>query len=161
MLFRSLPLSSPCSPTSPPFTHRLLAMCMRYRPARLDSVVLSNQTAFALCDSLLQMTRFWIIELPEPELREIRNALGSLLVRTDQVLDLMESEICLDFESLRVDSSELPGYDPSSSNVCLSQILTTLLEPRTLVRWLLQAPSHQILASKIPSTQTVRTTPPN
>ena len=92
-------------------------MRMRYRPARADSVILSNQTAFALCDSLLQMTRFWIIELPEPELREIRNALDSLLVRTDQVLDLMEGEICLEFGSLRVDSSELLAYDPSLSNV--------------------------------------------
>ena len=84
-------------------------MRMRYRPARADSVVLSNQTAFALCDSLLQMTRFWIIELPEPELREIRNALDSLVVRADQVLDLMEGEISLDFRSLRVDSGELPA----------------------------------------------------
>ena len=89
---------------------------MRYRPVRADSVILSNQTAFALCDSLLQMTRFWIIELPEPELREIRSTLGGLLVRADQVLDLMENEISLDFEGLQINSSKLPVYDFSSSN---------------------------------------------
>ena len=122
-------------------------------------MILSNQTAFALCDSLLQMTRFWIIELPEPELREIRNALGSLLVRTDQVLDLMESEICLDFASLRVDQSELLPYDSSSSNFFPFQILVTLLQLETLMPSLFQAPPRRTLVMLLSRISVSKNTP--
>ena len=57
----------------------------------------------------------------------------------------MESEIYLDFASLRVDQSELLLYDSSSSNFFFSfQMLITLLELETLMPSLSQAPSHQM-----------------
>ena len=105
-------------------------------------MVLSNQAAFALCDSLLQMTRFWIIELPEPELREIRNVLGGLVVRADQALDLMENEICLDFESLQIDSSGFLVYDSNFSDFFL-QTTVIPLEPKTSAPPPLQGPPRR------------------
>jgi len=135
-----LPPSLPSLPTSL-FLHRPL-LTMRYRQARMDSVILSNQTAFALCDGLLRMAQCWIIELPETELREIRNVLEGLLVRTDQALDLMEGDISLDFEGLGVDSGGLATYYPSSSDVF--QTLVILLGPKTSVPYLFQLPLHRV-----------------
>jgi hypothetical protein len=44
-----------------------------------------------------------IVELPEPELRDIRYTLDALLIRTDQVLDMVERDFSLIFNGLRVD----------------------------------------------------------
>ncbi|KAF9790755.1 hypothetical protein BJ322DRAFT_1017402 [Thelephora terrestris] len=68
-----------------------------------DPVLLSKSTAFAMCDGLIRMSHCLVIELPEPELREIRYMLDSLLVKADLALDLMEREISLDFGGLNVD----------------------------------------------------------
>lgn len=72
-------------------------------PGGVDSVVLTSSTAFAVTDGLLRMAHCLIVELPEPELREVRYTLNSLLTRTDQVLDIVERDFSLDFESLRLD----------------------------------------------------------
>jgi hypothetical protein len=66
-------------------------------------VTLSSHTAFALCDGLLKMAHCMIVELPEPELRDIRYTLDALLIRTDQVLDMVERDFSLIFNGLRVD----------------------------------------------------------
>lgn len=75
---------------------------MPRQPTMGESVVLTNSTAFALCDTLLRMAHCLIIELPEPELRDIRYTLDSLLTRTDQVLDLVERDFALRFNGLNV-----------------------------------------------------------
>ncbi|KAF9778104.1 hypothetical protein BJ322DRAFT_1114347 [Thelephora terrestris] len=68
-----------------------------------DFVVLSNPTAFAMCDGLLRMSNCLILELPESELREIRYMLDTLLTKADLALDLMEHEISLNFEGLNIE----------------------------------------------------------
>ncbi|KAF9780939.1 hypothetical protein BJ322DRAFT_1112323 [Thelephora terrestris] len=80
-------------------------------PSAGESVTLSSHTAFALCDGLLKMAHCMIVELPEPELRDIRYTLDALLIRTDQVLDMVERDFSLIFNGLRVDPSIPPGAE--------------------------------------------------
>lgn len=86
-------------------------------PAGVDSVVLTSSTAFSICDGLLKMAHCLIIELPEPELREVRYTLNSLLTRTDQVLDIVERDYSLNFDGLRIDSGK--SWSPCR---CLSDV---------------------------------------
>ncbi|KAF9777755.1 hypothetical protein BJ322DRAFT_1021830 [Thelephora terrestris] len=76
---------------------------MRHHSLGEDPVLLSKSTAFAMCYGSIRMSHCLVIELPEPELREIRYMLDSLLVKADLALDLMEREISLDFGGLNVD----------------------------------------------------------
>lgn len=94
---------------------------MRHHSLGEDPVLLSKSTAFAMCDGLIRMSHCLVIELPEPELREIRYMLDSLLVKADLALDLMEREISLDFGGLNVDidpgESSVPVLFPVSSDI--------------------------------------------
>jgi hypothetical protein len=47
-----------------------------------------------------------MIELPEPELRNIRRTLDTLLARADQILDIAEHELSLNFDGLAIDPGE-------------------------------------------------------
>ena len=101
---------------------------MRHQAPGADSVALSNSTAFAICDGLLRMSHCFIIELPEPELREIRRILDSLLMTADLALDLMETDISLNFDGLSIRPGEslflyytdLPGLTISSTPLSFS-----------------------------------------
>ena len=49
------------------------------------------------------MAHCLIVELPEPELRDIRYTLDILLAKTDQILDMAERDLSLNFKGLTID----------------------------------------------------------
>ena len=52
------------------------------------------------------MAHCLITELPEAELREIRYTIDALLTRTDQLLDMLENDLSLNFDGLNIDPGE-------------------------------------------------------
>lgn len=86
------------------FASPLLAM--RYQSTDGDTVAISSSTASAICDSLLRMAHSLIIELPEPELRETRFTLDSLLMKADRILDLMQDDGSFDLHGLHIGTGE-------------------------------------------------------
>ena len=79
---------------------------MRRPNAGQETVTFPAGSALAICDGLLRMVHRFIIELPEPELRNIRYTLEGLLVRADQVLDTFEHDLSLNFDALSIDPGE-------------------------------------------------------
>lgn len=129
------------SPSSPGCGRSLLIphLCLLPRSALpmpgANSIRLSNSTAFAICDGLLRMSHCFILELPEPELKEIRRIVDSLLMTADLALDLMETDVSLNFDGLSIH----PGEFLSPLAHCLTsfdgfQSTALLLGPRILVR---------------------------
>lgn len=139
------------------FHHPLLAatpaslsrplLTMPRQTTAAGSIVLSNSTAFVMCDGLLRMSHCLIVELPEPELREIRYILDTLLVKTDLVLDSMERDISFNLEGLSIDSGEPFVLCPSLSDVF--QISPPPLRPKTSARSWFLLPSRQTLLNRI------------
>ena len=68
-----------------------------------ECIVLSTPSASPICDGLLRMAHCLIVELPEPELRDIHYTLDILLAKTDQILDMAECNLSLNFEGLTID----------------------------------------------------------
>jgi hypothetical protein len=81
-----------------------------------DSVVLTPATASAFTDGLLRMVHCFVMELPEPELRDVRSTLDILMMKVDQILDNTEHDLSLNFDNLTID----PGKPHRS---CLTLLL--------------------------------------
>ena len=79
---------------------------MRRPSAGTDFIQLPTASTFSLCDGLLRMAHRLMIELPEPELREVRYTLDTLLARVEQLLDSAEVDLSLNFEGLSFDQGE-------------------------------------------------------
>jgi hypothetical protein len=78
-----------------------------------ESVLLSTASATAVCDGLLRMAHCLIVELPEPQLRDIRYTLEALLTRVNERLDSAEFDLSFNIGGLAID----PGncYKPRLS----------------------------------------------
>ena len=76
---------------------------MNCQPTRTDFIQLPATVTFSLCNGLLWMAHCLIIELPEPQLRDIRCTLDILSIRADQLLESAELYLSLDFNSLLID----------------------------------------------------------
>lgn len=99
-----------------PASHSRRLSNMRCPHAEQDTVALSASNAFSMSDGLLRMAHCLIIELPEAELREIRCTLDVLLTKTDQMLDMLERDLSLNFDSLNIDPGESQAHFLDSSN---------------------------------------------
>ena len=71
-------------------------------PAR-ETVTVSATSAYSICDGLLRMAHCFIVELPEPKLRDIRYALEGLLVKANRTLEVFEYDLSLNFDGLEID----------------------------------------------------------
>ena len=96
---------------SQPWSLRLrLTSChiptMRHPQARPDSIVLSSSSASTICDGLLKMTHCLMVELPAAELMAVCHTVETLLVKADQMLDIADQDLSLNFEGLSIDPSE-------------------------------------------------------
>ncbi|KAF9779700.1 hypothetical protein BJ322DRAFT_1113001 [Thelephora terrestris] len=78
-----------------------LAMPRRHTPE--PSVELSADSAFKICDSLLRMSSFLMVQLPEDELRSIRDLLDTLTTRADHLLDAAGADVSFHFNGLAID----------------------------------------------------------
>ena len=76
---------------------------MHHQPTHPDFIQLPVATTFSLCDGLLRMAHRLVIELPEPQLRDVRYTLDTLLTRVDQLLESAELDLSLNFEGLSTD----------------------------------------------------------
>jgi len=76
---------------------------MHRSPAGSSFIHLPTGSAFSLCDGLLRMAHRLIIELPEPELRDVRCILETLSTRVDQLLDSAEIDDSLGLDDLSID----------------------------------------------------------
>ena len=83
---------------------------MRCPHTERDAVTLSASNAFSISEGLLRMANCLITELPETELREIRYTIDALLTRTDQILDMIEHDLSLNFDGLSIDPGEFRMY---------------------------------------------------
>ena len=81
-----------------------------------EAVTISATSAFAVCDGLLRMAHYFMIELPEPDLRAIRYTLEGLSVRADQTLNTFERDLSLNFDALTIDLGESYTYHLVLSN---------------------------------------------
>lgn len=70
----------------------------RVRPSSVIELPLDS--AYTICDGLLRMSHTLMLQLPEPQLREIRHLLNNISCRADQLLDTYENDISLDFTGL-------------------------------------------------------------
>lgn len=84
--------------------HLFLAMTLRLSQLTGDAVVLSTANATAMADGLLRMAHCLIVELPEPQLQDLRYTLDLLLMRVDQILDA--EDLCLNFDGLTTNPGE-------------------------------------------------------
>lgn len=66
-------------------------------------VTLSTDSVFIICDGLLRMSHTLMIELPEPQLRDVCYLLDIMLARADQLLDSAEYNFSLNFNGLVID----------------------------------------------------------
>ena len=69
-------------------------------------MTLPTASASALTDGLLRMAHCLIMELPEPELREVRSTLDILTMKIDQILDSAEYDLSLNFDGLTINPGE-------------------------------------------------------
>jgi hypothetical protein len=76
---------------------------MRRPPTNQDSVQLPVASALSMCDGLFRMASCLITELPEAELRDVRDVLDSLSLRVDRLLDQAEHDLSLSFDGLAID----------------------------------------------------------
>ena len=76
---------------------------MRCQPDGTAFIQLPTTSAFSLCDGLLRIAHRLMIELPEPELRDIRYTLDALSTRVDQLLESAELDYSLNFDGLSID----------------------------------------------------------
>ena len=83
---------------------------MRCPGTQQDAVVLSTSNASSICDGLLRMAHCLLIELPERELAETRCTIDALLARADQLLDMAEQDLSLNFDGLSIDAGEFRMY---------------------------------------------------
>ena len=96
---------------SQPWSLRLrLTSChfptMRHPQARPDSIVLLSSCASTICDGLLEMAHCLMVELPAAELMAVHHTVETLLVKADQMLDIVDQDLSLNFDGLSIDPSE-------------------------------------------------------
>ena len=121
---------------------------MRRPPTARDSAVLSASSAFAVCDGLLRMAHCLIVELPESELRDIQYIIDVLASRTNQMLDLAEHDLSLNFDRLAIIPGKCSIHPCSSSDI--SQISIPSLELKTLARSWSKTLPLRILVDRTP-----------
>jgi hypothetical protein len=85
------------------------------------SVELSADSAFKSCDSLLRMSSFLMVQLPEDELRSIRDLLDTLTTRADHLLDAAGADVSFHFNGLAIDHDL--GIGPGKSCLPRSVLL--------------------------------------
>lgn len=97
---------------------------MRQTSVGEGAITLSSSSAFAICDGLLRMAHCLIVELPEPELRDIYYTLGTLLAKTEQVLEVLENDVFLNFDNLSLDPGKSRCFCIDLSYIDLSNLLS-------------------------------------
>ena len=119
---------------------------MTFRLSQLtgDAVLLSTANATAMADGLLRMAHCLIIELPEPQLQDLRYTLDLLLMRVDQILDA--EDLSLNFDGLTTNPGESFRLRPDPPLTCfVPQTFTATRRPKTLARYWFQPPSAPLV----------------
>ncbi|KAF9784537.1 hypothetical protein BJ322DRAFT_1109257 [Thelephora terrestris] len=80
---------------------------------------LSTDSAFSMCDGLLRMSHSLMVELPEPELRDIRYLLSVMVARADHLLDAADYDISLNFNGLAISQDALSHTWPEDFGAVL------------------------------------------
>lgn len=93
-----------------PFTSAIAMVVVdsttRRSPTERDVVQIPTASAHNICDGLFRMVNCFIPELPEAELRDVRNILETLLTKVDRLLDHTECDLSLNFDNLAVNAGK-------------------------------------------------------